>query len=179
VGVMAEQSDDDIPASISTVEFERELQATLDRLESWHETTQNPLYAWEAIDLCLRMSPSPTFPVWCLAVLRDAATKIFYLSRGTDFREPSVAPCELPPNRAVELVAEALSLSSKGKKNAFAALVHDREIARDASRFLWRASLGSPQSALDEIMADRNVEYDRAKRIVAKGKKLLRGKGKT
>ena len=76
VGMMADQSNNEIPASISTADFERELQATLDRLESWHETTQNPLYAWEAIDLCLRMSPSPTFPVWCLAVL--STTVAFY-----------------------------------------------------------------------------------------------------
>jgi hypothetical protein len=176
---MADQSKNDTPVSISTHDFEHELQATLDRLEAWYETSQNPLYAWEAIDLCLKTSPFPTIPVWCLAVLRDAATKLFYLSRGTDFREPSLAPCELPPNRAIELVAEALSLSSKGKKNAFAALVQDRGIARDASQFLWRDSLGSPQSALDEIMADRNIESDRAKRIVAKGKEFLRGKGKT
>jgi hypothetical protein len=177
--MMADQSKNDTPDSISPHDFEHELKATLDRLEAWYEISQNPLYAWEAIDVCLNAAPFPNIPLWCIAVLRDAAAKLFYLSRGTDFRDPSRAPCQLPPNRAVELVAEALSITRKGKKNAFATLVQDRGIARDASRFLWSESLGSGQSALDEIMADRNIESDRAKRIIAEGKKFLRGKGKT
>jgi hypothetical protein len=114
-----------------------------------------------------------------LAPLRDAAANLYYLSRGTDFRKlPNVVPGELSPDRAIELIAAALSLSKKGKKNAFAALLEDRDAARDANRYLSRESTEAMQSELDDIQARRNIGADRAKRIVARGEKLLSGRSK-
>jgi hypothetical protein len=176
--MVSSKSNQDAPDSVNASPSDYdEWRATLDRLQGWYESTRNPLYAWEAIDLSLQKKLSPTIPDWCLAPLTDAAANLFYLTRGVDFRKlPDAVGGELTPDRAIDLVSAALSLSKKGKKNEFAALLEDRDTARDANRYLLSAA--GESAVLDEIQARRSVSRDRAQRIVARGKRLLRGKVK-
>jgi hypothetical protein len=159
-------------------------QETLDRLRHWFEETKNPLYAWEAIARCLSYDDPPSIPDWCIPCLRDAAMNLWRLSWGQDFREGAA---RISPDDAMALVPHALSLSRQGKKNAFATLLQDQHAMRDALDFHTWAHGGSVleeikqrrksafyASTLEEIKRRRNVESDRARRIIARGMRLLR-----
>src|SRR5580700_4366777 len=86
---------------------------TLGRLRHWYRQTKNPLYAWEAIARCLINDSPPLIPDWCLDYLRPAATNLTNLSWGTDFRTRQRVKAE----QAKDLVAEALLLTRRGKRN--------------------------------------------------------------
>jgi hypothetical protein len=145
----------------------------LQRLQRWYRLTKNPLFVWETIAHCLHDDASPEIPPWCLDYLRSAATNLFDLSRRKDFRIPDSPAFRLSTHQALKLVPEALSLSKRGKRNAFASLLEDRDTARDANRYLIYG-----KSSLEQIQKQRNVSLDRAQRIVSKGKRLL-GRGKS
>jgi hypothetical protein len=133
---------------------------TLDRLRHWHRVTGNPLYAWEAIALCLHRDDPPAVPDWCVPCLREAAGAIFDLTRRRD----------LSGKQATASVAAALGLVSQGKKNAFARMADDRAAMKDANTILWK--MGS--NPLSRVADQRNISRDRAGRIVSHGKRLHR-----
>jgi hypothetical protein len=164
---------------------------TLARLQHGYDETKNPLYVWEAITWCLHADDPPTIPGWCLNYLREAATNIYALSCGKNFRN-SKSPAFPSTEQAVKLVAEALLLSKQGKRNAFAALLKDRDDQRDANSVIFSGEATSEETtishregkyfvvdvvhgtALERIAKRRSVTKDRAKRIVARGKSPLR-----
>lgn len=146
-----------------------ELGRRLDALQWWYEQNGTPLYAWEAIALCLNASPMLAIPYWCIPYLRDAATKITELA-WSEGRAISAAKRrgEKRKNRSMGApVLEALSLSSQGKKSAFARAAADAAAQRDA---LYVRRDG--KTAAEDIARRRSVEPDRAARIIAKGKRL-------
>jgi hypothetical protein len=155
---------------MTTAEKEEEAAARLEalaRLQHQYDETKNPLYAWEAIVCCLLADNPLTIPDWCLNYLRETAANIYRLSCGRDFRHPE---SKLSTDRAFELVAEALSLSKQGKRNAFAALLKDQDDQRDINSVMFYG-----EGMFEQIAERRNVTKDRAKRIVAaRGKSLLR-----
>jgi hypothetical protein len=138
----------------------------LARLQHWHAETNNPLYAWEAIACCLNADDPIPIPDWCLDYLRSASINIFRLSRHQDFRVPDSPAGKLSTEQVIKLIPEALALSKQGH-SAFASLLKDRDIMRDANSVLFYG-----EGAIDEVETRRNVSKDRAKRIVAKGKRL-------
>jgi hypothetical protein len=139
----------------------------LARLRHWYAQTNNPLYAWEAIACCLPTDDPIAIPDWCLDYLRSASMNIFCLSRRQDFRAPNSPAGQLSAQQAVDLIPHALALSKQGKLNAFESLLKDRDIMRDANSVLFYG-----EGAIEEIETRRSVTKDRAKRIVAKGKRL-------
>jgi hypothetical protein len=143
---------------------------TLDRLRHWYEQTKNPLYAWEAIARCLNADERPSLPEWCIPYLREAATNLCRLSWGQDFRKPTRS--KISTHKAAALVPNALSFSRQGQKNVFAMLHDDRDTMRDALDLHYHKKIGA--SLLQEIKRRRNVEIDRAGRIIARGRRLLR-----
>jgi hypothetical protein len=161
---------------------------TLARLQHLYHETKNPLYVWEAITWCLH-ADDPLIPDWCLNYLREAATNIYRLSCGKDFRHPKSPAFKLSTDQAFKLVAGALLLSEQGKRNAFARLLKDRDDQLDANSVTFFgeatfATIGHREgkyfvdvfrgTALDQIVKRRSVSKGRAKRIVARGKSLLR-----
>jgi hypothetical protein len=99
---------------------------TLRRLRHWYDETSNPLYAWEAIFRCFANDDVQHVPDWCICYLREASENLYRLSCGADFRSDK----KIGPQRAVGLIAEALYLSKRGKRNAFAALLKERDLMR-------------------------------------------------
>jgi hypothetical protein len=125
------------------------------------------LYVWEAIAWSLHANDRP--PDWCWNYLRKAATNISRLSRGRDFRHPKSPAAKVSAKQAFELVAAALLLCKQGQRNAFAALLNDQAAQRDANSVIFYG-----EAILEEIARRRYVTKDRAKRIVTRGKSLLR-----
>lgn len=142
----------------------------LARLRHWYDETQNPLYAWEAIALCLHNDDPPAIPDWCVPYLRDVAGNIFALTRRADFRRRGATE-KLSDSEALRLIPEALQLVSKGSRNAFASMVKDRDDMRDANTVMWNFK-PDPEDPLEKIARRRSISPDRAKRIVARGNKL-------
>ena len=64
-------------------------QYALDTLYNWYNETDNPLYVWEALSVCLSDDERLDLPDWCLHYLRSAAGNLYKLSRGFDFRSPA------------------------------------------------------------------------------------------
>jgi hypothetical protein len=166
----------------------------LARLQHQYDETKNPLYVWEAIACCLLADNPLTIPDWCLNYLRKAATNICRLSCGRDFHYPE---SKLSTDQAFGLVAGALLLSEQGQRNAFARLLKDRDDQVDANSdalyrdkfyreviFKWTTISHKDGeyfvadvfrgTVLEQIAKRRSVTKDRAKRIVARGKSLLR-----
>ena len=85
--------------------------------ERWFRETGNVLYAWKAASRCLSLSPAEPLPEWVEAVIRDAAVA---LTRLATLRDPCTGERSVKPTRALSLVPQALKLSAKGKKSAFA-----------------------------------------------------------
>jgi hypothetical protein len=140
---------------------------TLRRLRHWYQQTSNPLYVWEAISRCLINDNPPLIPEWCLDYLRSAAINLTNLGWGNDFRSRR----RVSADHAIELVAGALLLTERGKRNAFASLLKDRDAMRDANTIEFGGS-----HRLGEIADRRNVTTDRAQRIVATGRRLRPGR---
>ncbi len=94
--------------------------------ERWFRETGNVLYAWQAAARCLSLSPAEPLPEWVAAVIRDAAVA---LTRLATLRDPCTGERSVPPTRALAralaLVPQALKLSAKGKKSAFARQLAD------------------------------------------------------
>ena len=145
---------------------QKELDAALDRARNWYEQTANPLYVWEAMAWCLNAEEPKSIPDWCLPYLRVAATNLYRLYCGIDFREVT-KPIE--PNEAPKLVPEALAISRQGT-NMFAKILKDRDDSR---------------AALDEMYSGRGAHRLRtvteksANRRIARGKRLISVKPKT
>jgi hypothetical protein len=143
-----------------------------DRLRHLYVQTKNPLYVWEAIYQSLS-ADEPIIPRWCIPYLHKTAYKLKQLASGHDFKlAPKRGLPWITPDQAMQLVPAALAFSTQGKRNAFAALRSDRrnmDEARNASRNALFNEL-----ALKSIEKKRTVTRDRAKRIIAQGKRLLR-----
>jgi hypothetical protein len=153
-----------------------ELQEALNRTQRWYEQTKNPLYVWEAIAWCLGTDEHRSIPDWCLDYLRDTAANLHCLACGVDFRERQEAGSaikKISPNQAVKLIANALSLSSQGKRNAFASLRVDQENSR---AWLDEHYYGLGVSKIQML---RNTTRESARRMIARGKCLIVVKRKT
>jgi hypothetical protein len=144
-----------------------------DRLHHLYEQTKNPLFVWQAI------ADAPAIPDWCMPYLREVAINLTELASS---------------KHAMQSVSKALSLSRQGKRNAFAALEKDRRDMKFAKQFTayehsrelrFDEDLGqyfvsdNPPSFFRDIVwgnikRERNVARDRAQRIIARGKSLLR-----
>lgn len=126
-------------------------------MQHLYEQTKNPLYVWEAIAVGLYAEPN--IPEWCIPYLHKASLKLTTLGKS-----------KIKIKHAQ--VLEALSLSSQGKRGAFAALQNDRrdmaEAGKHSSLFMRKTGLG-----LKVIGSSRSVEPDRARRILARGKRLM------
>jgi hypothetical protein len=133
----------------------------LPSLERWHRETRNPLYAWEAIALCLNADPAEPIPTWCVPYLADAAGNITDLAWGC-------GQGRIKPDAAGAAIGKALGLSRQGF-NAFTKICRDREAMRAA----LDESYG--HAAAEAILRKRSISTDRARRIVTGGKRLLRG----
>ena len=138
----------------------------LARLRRWHDKTLNPLYAWEAILRCLRNDDAGAIPDWCLRYMRGVAENLYELSCGQDFKPGSE---RISPKAAIERVPEALSLSKRGKRNAFASLLKDRQLMR------WGldAEYYGKEVAAGRVMKTRSISPGRADRVVAQGRRLV------
>jgi hypothetical protein len=152
-------------------------QETLDRVHRWYEQTKNPLYVWEAITRCLHADEQLVLPDWCVDYLRGAATNLYRLSCGLDFRDPpGPATKTISSDHALKLVSNALSLSKQGKRNAFASLLAHRDDMRLVVRH-W--PYRSWDGLVPEIQKQRNVTRESARRRATRGKRLMGVKGKT
>jgi hypothetical protein len=149
-------------------------QYALDTLYNWYNETDNPLYVWEALSVCLSDDERLDLPDWCLHYLRSAAGNLYKLSRGFDFRSPAGTPEKISSDKAHKLVSNALSLSKQGKRNAFASLWLDRDDVRSAITETKYGHDGVPG-----ITKRRSIEPESARRRIARGKRLLRVKSKT
>ena len=157
---------------------EETLEETLNRLHHLYEKTQNPLYAWEGIYRSLS-ADEPIIPDWCIPYLHRTAFRLMHLASGHDFSngERGGLLSRISSDQAMQLVTKALSLSRQGKRNAFAALLIDRRDMNDARNSLTdhqNISLFIRELALKRTEKKRSVSRDRAERIIARGKRLLR-----
>lgn len=133
-------------------------------LENWYRKTKNPLYAWEAISRCL--GSGLPIPDWAADYLRQAAINMTMLGWRRDFREDPAS--EIDSDQAMGLVGQALGLSAERKKNAFARRASDGEAARAGLDDEYHGR----GAARENLNQSRNIEADRADRIIRKGRKL-------
>src|SRR5258708_987132 len=103
-----------------------ELHAALKDRQRWFEESHNPLYAWEAIYICLENNEEISLPLWCREYLCMAAKNLCQLSYGRDLREGASRE-KISPDRAMKLVANALSLSKQEKRSSSASVMQDKK----------------------------------------------------
>lgn len=137
----------------------------MDSLTQWWREKENPLYAWAAIARCLHAQPRRPLPEWCLGPLAQAARNLTELSHGRDFR--SGDPIE--PNRAAKLVPEALRLSKQGQKSAFQRVIDDAQDQRAA----LQEEYDRDGAAIGKLAQTRSIKPERARRRLARGRKML------
>jgi hypothetical protein len=128
-------------------------------LERWWGESRNPLYVWEAVMRCLCTDPRRPIPDWCLPYLAETALAITDLAwacgRG-----------RMKPDRAAGQVAKATGLARQGVSR-FHEIASDYRAMRDA---LDETRGHEVTKALE---AERSVARDRARRIIARGHRLL------
>jgi hypothetical protein len=131
-------------------------------VESWWKKTKNPLYAWEAIFLCLCAEPREPIPEWCLPYLAQTAQNLTRLA--WDSSRPKG---DLQRRSACKLVPKALGLVSQGAKSAFAKTADDG--------IVMRAALDTDRGGqeTDRLATKRNISKERATRIIKRGAKLI------
>jgi len=137
----------------------------LDWSEDWWKKTNNPLYVWRVVAICLNATPRVPIPDWCLPYLATAAGNINNLTSGRDFRGERE---RVSPDQAHALAVEALGLSSQGKKNAFARVAEDAQDQRHAR------NAGFGHDAVAAIEKARSVTPEHARRRLQRGKRLAR-----
>jgi hypothetical protein len=133
--------------------------------ENWWVKTANPLFVWKALAVCLNAHPPLPIPSWCMPYLATTAHNLNSLAKGQDFRE------DQPPvsgDQAYALTTAALGLGSQGKKNAFAEVDETHRLQRHA----MAAARG--HDAIEAIKKERGITEERARRLLAKGKRLAR-----
>jgi hypothetical protein len=145
----------------------------LEQLRHWYQETKNPLYVWEAIARGLHADSPPAIPEWCLDYIREAAGNMYDLSHRKDFRDPKSPAFKLSTKRSFELVPQALCLSKRGQKNAFASLVRDREHMGDANTYMFYGK-NIRVVEQDRERRKQKVSKNRTEKIIARGKRLLR-----
>lgn len=167
---------------------------TLAQLERNYLATGNPLYAWDAIRLCLNQRRM-ALPPWLLRFLLEAAKNLIALAEGHDpttfpeRQEGEVADAymgrflewkgkEVPPDKAIGILARALGLSRRGY-NAFASFQRDHaaqmaaieaELAaksRDYPHMIPR----DPAEVTREVEKARNSSPESAKRTIRRGRR--------
>jgi hypothetical protein len=126
---------------------------------SWR-LTGNPLYVWRAIGRTRNVDPPEPVPDWCLSYLAEVGRNIARLSLRDD-------------PRAVQRAVEILGFSRKGKKNAFAAIVEDRN-AKQAALDADNRAFGYPgiPDPLAKIMKERGITASGAEKILRRGRLL-------
>lgn len=158
-------------------------QQILSILKHRYEVSGNPLLVWEAISHSLDPQSAPGEPIipdWCLPALRDAASNLFALTAGKDFRKAKGDPARnIGPDIAIELVAEALALSSKGRRNSFSAIVKDNMDIVDALGVHYTHSKFLKEKTIEYLSKRRNIGIDWVKRIMARGLRLRGTSGET
>lgn len=145
------------------------LAETPGQLHHLYEQTGNPLYVWEAIARCL--NADQPIPDWCIPYLRDTAIRLSQLALGHDSDKGEIAIDQAP-----HLVAKALLLSRQGK-NAFADLATDKRDVIQAQMATTEFPSIAPflrKLGLQLIQKTHSITLDRAKRILARGKRLAR-----
>lgn len=133
-------------------------------LEHWWAETNNPLYAWEQMAICLETGTP--LPSWVCDYFKVASRKIAELAWGRDFRGGGGRRVE--PDEAKRLVGEALGLWKPATKNAFARRIDELEAARAA----LTAQHGDARGEAHKLQNHRQVTEDRAKRIIASGEAM-------
>ena len=138
----------------------------LDWSEHWWSKTSNPLHIWR---VCLNSDPPLSIPEWCLPYLAKSAGNIEELMSGRDFRgdRPKVSPSD-----AHALIPEALEFSRQGKKSAFTEIADSSSLQRRAMDAAWGGARA--HDAVEAIKKERSITDDRARRLLAKGKRLAR-----
>ena len=141
----------------------------LSRLEHCWKETGNALFVWEALALCLKLDPcEEPLPTFCREYLTAAASKMTALASGRDFRsDPKPI---IDSETAFGLVREALGLGRSRSKNAFKRLpeIKDALIAALDEKYY------GTEIAKSRIKSKRNIDDDRAKRLIATGRRLAR-----
>jgi hypothetical protein len=151
-----------------------ELQEALNRTQRWYEQTKNPLYVWEAIAWCLEADEPQSLPRWCLDYIKVTAANLHSLACGVDFRLPP-GSAKISSDQAVKLIASALCLCKQRKRNAFAALLVDRDDMRAGlTNYYYGRDAGVP-----EIEMSRRTTRESARRRIARGKRLIGVKRKS
>lgn len=132
-----------------------------------YDETDNPLYVWLAIS-CL--GDGEVVPDWCARYFADAGRR---LTAGMDFRLGGPDPRHAINNPAV---SEALGLSRQRQKSAWKRVVDDLR----QMRAVWDAGMTTRNGALiwvapdeGQVAKERNIEVERAKRIINRGRRLL------
>ena len=168
---------------------------TLRQLERNFATTGNPLYAWDAVRLCLVRRGAPPIPEWLLGFLLNTAKDLFALAEGHD---PTTFPTRIAgesneahmlrfsawkaktvsPDAALRLVPRVLGLSRQGH-NAFAVFARNQEAemaaiqARLAAKSLDLPYMiaRDPREVTEEVQKARNSTRESAKRTIRQGRR--------
>jgi hypothetical protein len=146
----------------------------LSSLEWWWRETDNPVYAIQAIALCLNVDPRLPIPEWCLPYLAVAMRGLADLSRST-------VRGEITPAEACETAPKALRLWSQGKKNVFKRALEDAQlmkVAQDDQRRIHLALVDQKEDRDGRRLArlageSRYTTVDRLQRRIRRGRRLL------
>ncbi len=153
--------------------------------EAW-EQQKNPLYVWDAIQMCLlpqdvdpkEATIPDTLPDWCMLYLARVAYEIWMLvNQGLrsphpfHYGQPSHERDELTPLQCVERLPAILGVSRPGW-NAFERLQAEREREMDAAFAYGLTMFGIKSSAAEEKIADtRGIEE-----LTTVAKRISRGR---
>ena len=147
--------------------FEREFE--LHRLKEYYKESSNPLYAWEALNFCLKRNY--TIPEWVLRYFEEASSNIMELA----------GKQEMLDQRASAEVYKALDMSKKGSRNVFdryqVACKRDEMVARVCSRITKETPHGlcdgeKVTHAIEKVAEEFGVSPETVQEAYYKWKKI-------
>jgi hypothetical protein len=126
-------------------------------LERWWGESRNPLYVWEAV---MRSTAARRpIPDWCLPCLAETAANITGLGW-------ACAQRRISHERAAAMLPKATGLVRQGV-NCF------RQLASDARANRAAQDETHGQVVTETLMAERSVEREQARKILARGYRFL------